>query len=79
MGNDVVDKRNGASYECHSQRHTAGDGLASDQDGGRRLRADDLEDSEQRIARPRQVQTGHAARDFVPMEKRSVPASQATR
>ncbi len=30
-----------------------------------------LEDPEQKIARPRQIYTGHDARDFVPMEKRS--------
>ncbi len=29
-----------------------------------------LEDNEQKIARPRQIYTGHAVRDFVPMEKR---------
>ncbi|MGH9357948.1 MAG: citrate synthase [Terriglobia bacterium] len=29
-----------------------------------------LEDPEQKIARPRQIYTGHAVRDFVPMEKR---------
>jgi citrate synthase len=31
-----------------------------------------LEDSEQKIARPRQVYTGEEVRDFVPMEKRAV-------
>ncbi|HZT33203.1 MAG TPA: citrate synthase [Bryobacteraceae bacterium] len=34
-----------------------------------------LEDPEQKIARPRQVYTGHAVREFVPLEKRSVPAA----
>jgi citrate synthase len=29
-----------------------------------------IEDPEQRIGRPRQLYTGHAKRDFVPMEKR---------
>jgi len=37
-----------------------------------------LEDGEQKIARPRQVYTGYEARDFVPMEKRGVPAATAT-
>lgn len=31
-----------------------------------------LEDPEQKIARPRQIYTGHDARDFVPIEKRGV-------
>jgi len=31
-----------------------------------------LQDSEQKIARPRQIFTGHDVRDFVPMEKRGV-------
>ena len=31
-----------------------------------------LEDPEQKIARPRQIYTGHDAREFVPIEKRSV-------
>jgi len=35
-------------------------------------------DSEQKIARPRQVYTGQAARDFVPMEKRGVTATPTT-
>ncbi len=30
-----------------------------------------LEDSEQKIARPRQIYTGHGARDFVPISNRS--------
>ena len=30
-----------------------------------------LEDSEQKIARPRQIYTGHGARDFVPIDRRS--------
>jgi citrate synthase len=34
-----------------------------------------LADPEQKIARPRQVYTGPAARDFVPMEKRTVAAA----
>jgi citrate synthase len=35
-----------------------------------------LEDPEQKIARPRQIYTGHIQREFVPLEKRSVaPAS----
>ena len=37
-----------------------------------------LEDPEQKIARPRQVFTGHAAREFVPLEKRGVTAAPAT-
>src|SRR5271157_1060858 len=37
-----------------------------------------LEDPEQKIARPRQIYTGYAARDFVPIEKRGVcPAPPA--
>ncbi|HWQ53963.1 MAG TPA: citrate synthase [Bryobacteraceae bacterium] len=36
-----------------------------------------LTDGEQKIARPRQLYTGSAARDFVPIEKRAVPASSA--
>jgi len=32
-----------------------------------------LEDPEQKIARPRQIYTGSAARDFVPVEKRATP------
>ena len=35
-------------------------------------------DAEQKIARPRQVYTGQAARDVVPMERRSVTAALAT-
>ena len=35
-------------------------------------------DPEQKIARPRQVFTGQEARDFVPMEKRGVPAAPTT-
>jgi citrate synthase len=35
-----------------------------------------IEDKEQKIARPRQVYTGYEARDFVPVEKRGVPAAQ---
>jgi citrate synthase len=38
-----------------------------------------LEDSEQKIARPRQVYTGHTVRDFVPMEKRGILAPQPAR
>ncbi len=34
-------------------------------------------DSEQKIARPRQVYTGHQVREFVPLEQRSVAASAA--
>jgi citrate synthase len=34
-----------------------------------------LEDSEQKIARPRQIYTGHILRDVVPIEKRGVPAA----
>jgi citrate synthase len=34
-----------------------------------------LEDPEQKIARPRQIYTGHDARDFVPIEKRGVQAA----
>jgi len=30
-----------------------------------------LTDSEQKIARPRQVYTGHDVREFLPIEKRS--------
>jgi citrate synthase len=37
-----------------------------------------LEDPEQKIARPRQIYTGHIVRDFVPIEKRGVPAASAT-
>jgi citrate synthase len=36
-----------------------------------------LADTEQKIARPRQIYTGHEARDFVPMEKRGVTAATA--
>ncbi|HKM82519.1 MAG TPA: citrate synthase [Candidatus Acidoferrum sp.] len=34
-----------------------------------------LEDPEQKIARPRQIYTGHEVRDFVPMEKRGIKAT----
>ncbi len=34
-----------------------------------------IEDPEQKIARPRQIYTGHEARDFVPMEKRGIKAT----
>ena len=37
-----------------------------------------VEDAEQKIARPRQIYTGHAVREFVPLEKRAVLASPAT-
>ncbi|HUP04380.1 MAG TPA: citrate/2-methylcitrate synthase, partial [Bryobacteraceae bacterium] len=33
-----------------------------------------MQDPEQKIARPRQIYTGHEVRDFVPMEQRGVPA-----
>ncbi len=36
-----------------------------------------LQDPEQKIARPRQVYTGHEAREFVPMEKREKTAAAA--
>ena len=36
-----------------------------------------LEDAEQKIARPRQVYTGHIVRDFVPLEKRGIPPASA--
>ena len=36
-----------------------------------------LEDGEQKIARPRQIYTGYAVRDFVPIEKRGAPAAPA--
>jgi citrate synthase len=38
-----------------------------------------LEDPEQKIARPRQIYTGHDVRDFVPIEKRGVQAAAAGR
>ncbi len=38
-----------------------------------------LDDPEQKIARPRQVYTGYAQRDFVPIEKRSEKAKTAGR
>ncbi|HUI42135.1 MAG TPA: citrate synthase [Terriglobia bacterium] len=38
-----------------------------------------LADPEQKIARPRQIYTGHEARDFVPIEKRGVKAAPPTR
>ncbi|HXY24840.1 MAG TPA: citrate synthase [Candidatus Acidoferrum sp.] len=38
-----------------------------------------LEDPEQKIARPRQIYTGHDAREFVPIEKRAVRAVTAVR
>jgi len=38
-----------------------------------------LEDPEQRIARPRQIYTGHDARDFVPIEEREAAAAALTR
>ena len=34
-----------------------------------------LEDPEQKIARPRQIYTGHDVRDFVPIEKRGIKAA----
>jgi len=37
-----------------------------------------ITDPEQKIARPRQVYTGQAARDFVPIEKRGATATHAT-
>jgi citrate synthase len=36
-----------------------------------------LEDSEQKIARPRQIYTGYEARNFVPMEQRGGVAEKA--
>ncbi len=36
-----------------------------------------LEDPEQKIARPRQIYTGHEARDFVPIEKRGLKAASS--
>ena len=36
-----------------------------------------LEDPEQKIARPRQIYTGHEARDFVPIEKRGPKAASS--
>jgi citrate synthase len=38
-----------------------------------------LQDPEQKIARPRQIYTGHDARDFVPMEKRGLRTTIASR
>jgi citrate synthase len=38
-----------------------------------------LEDPEQKIARPRQIYTGHDVREFVPIEKRGVRAASALR
>jgi citrate synthase len=38
-----------------------------------------LEDPEQKISRPRQIYTGHGARDFVPMEKRAPHPVAVTR
>jgi len=35
-------------------------------------------DGEQKIARPRQIYTGEAARDVVPMEQRGVATTPAT-
>lgn len=37
-----------------------------------------LQDPEQKIARPRQIYIGHETRDFIPIEKRSAPASPLT-
>lgn len=37
-----------------------------------------VQDAEQKIARPRQIYTGHPARELVPLEKRAAPASSAT-
>jgi len=36
-----------------------------------------LTDSEQKIARPRQIYTGHDAREFLPMEKRASATAAA--
>jgi citrate synthase len=38
-----------------------------------------LEDPEQKIARPRQIYTGHDVREFVPIEKRGVVAARIAR
>jgi citrate synthase len=38
-----------------------------------------LEDSEQKIARPRQIYTGYEARNVVPLEQRGVPVESAVR
>jgi citrate synthase len=38
-----------------------------------------LDDPEQKIARPRQIYTGHDVRDFVPMTNRGVTAPVAVR
>jgi citrate synthase len=38
-----------------------------------------ITDPEQKIARPRQIYTGHEAREFVPMEKRTSAALTAGR
>ncbi len=38
-----------------------------------------LQDSEQKIARPRQIYVGHEARDFVPIEKRGAAAAPPAR
>jgi len=38
-----------------------------------------LQDPEQRIARPRQIYTGHETREFVPLEKRGLRSTVATR
>jgi citrate synthase len=37
-----------------------------------------LTDSEQKIARPRQIYTGHGVREVIALEKRGIPASPAT-
>jgi citrate synthase len=36
-----------------------------------------ITDPEQKIARPRQIYTGHEVREFVPMEKRTAAATSA--
>jgi citrate synthase len=38
-----------------------------------------INDPEQKIARPRQIYTGHDQREFIPMEKRTAPTSLAAR
>lgn len=36
-----------------------------------------LEDPEQKIARPRQIYLGHRSRDYVPIDERKIPESEA--
>ena len=60
----ITDNRTGRSYEVPVASGTI---RAIDL---RQIKVELIEDSEQKIARPRQIYTGHGERDYVPAARR---------